>query len=316
MAEFQEALKPFSFEQYSELFKDLFVMTRKNGIIEVRAHTNGGEPVWSFAMHRGIGQMLRYVGADPENEVMIFTSTGNNWFHTSLKAVEQGLGELDKGFNSEQELLKEKAYARSTYDMQYLDGRQLHEGFFNDVRIPTIAAINGPGGHTSFGLFCDITICTEDSIFKDLHFSQGMPCGEGQYLAMQTLIGLKRANYCSLMGEHIDAQTALELGVVNEIIPREDLMKRAWEIAERIMNRPRMTRRMTSEIMKQKWRNVFHDDYYMHYFSQCWANAVEGYPKFHDLERLTYFNTVHEDDSRFQIKGKKEYKPNFSQELV
>lgn len=316
MAEFQKALPIFTFEQYSEMFKDLFVMRRKNGIIEVRAHTNGEAPIWSMAMHRGIGQMLRCVGADPENEVLIFTSTGEHWFKTSLAAVQQGMKELDADAASAVELKMEKAYARSTYDMQYADGRQLHEGFLNDIHIPTIAAINGPGGHTSFGLFCDITICTEDSVFQDLHFSQGMPGGEGQYLAMQTLMGLKRANYCSLMGEYVDAQTALELGMVNEIIPRDKLLDRAWEIAERIMNRPRMTRRMMSEIMRRKWKDVFHEDYTMQYFAQCWANAVEGMPKFHDPERLNHFNTVYEEENRFQIRGKDEYKPNFSHELV
>ena len=302
------------FEVYSEMFKDFFHMKRENGIIEVRAHTNDGPALWTFGMHRAMGQMYRFVGADPENEVMILTATGDKWFSPSLKFIDEGMKKQYQEYNEEDMQKKTKAYAESTYNEWYTDGRQLHEGIINDIRIPTIAAINGPGGHTSFGLFCDITICTPDAVFQDYHFSQGLPCGEGQYLAMQSLIGIKRANYCSIMGEYLDAQTALELGVVNEVIPREKIYDRAWEIAERYMNRSRMARRATSEIMKRKWRDIFNQDYHMEYFLQCWTGAVDGIPK-HDAEKIAKFNTEYTEDNHFMMKGKEEYKPNFTHEV-
>lgn len=307
-AEFRlpDPVKPVPLAEYSEMFKDYFHMKRENGILEVRAHTNDGPAQWTFGMHRAMGQMYRFVGADPENEVLIITATGDKWFSPNLKFINDGLKNTYKEYSSEDLAEKAKVYAESTYNEWFTDGRQLHEGIINDIRIPTIAAINGPGGHTSFGLCCDITICTPDAVFQDLHFTQGLPMGEGQYLTMSNLVGVKRANYMSIMGQYLDAQTALELGVVNEIIPREHLLERAWEIAERYMNRSRMTRRASSEIMKRKWRDVYHQDYMAQYPWQCWAGAVDGIPK-HDPIKLAKFNSEWTDEYRFEVHGKKEY---------
>ena len=74
------------FEDYKEQFKDYLIMERKNGILMVRMHTNGGPVIWTFAMHDALAQAWHVLGNDPENEVMILTSTGPYW-----------IGEVEKG---------------------------------------------------------------------------------------------------------------------------------------------------------------------------------------------------------------------------
>ena len=91
----------------------------------------------------------------------------------------------------------------------------------------------------------DITLCTPDFILQDDHFGMhsGMVPGDGQMMALQVLLGLKRGNYLAYTLKGIDAQTCLELGAVNEIVERDKILDRAWELARMIMKTNRSTRR-------------------------------------------------------------------------
>jgi enoyl-CoA hydratase/carnithine racemase len=63
-----------------------------------------------------------------------------------------------------------------------------------------------------------------------------------------------------LTGQAIDAQKALEYGLVNEVVPREKLLDRAWKIADHIMTQPRITRRLTTQIIRRPWKKRIVDD--------------------------------------------------------
>ena len=80
----QEFLPTPKFEEYSEFFKDFFTMSRRDdGVLLVQAHTVGGPIQLSVQNHRALGQMLRVVGADPENEILILTGTGDEFMMRS-----------------------------------------------------------------------------------------------------------------------------------------------------------------------------------------------------------------------------------------
>jgi len=70
---------PTKFEEYSEKYKDFMLMTRRNGIIEVRLHTNGGPFQFGWAAQTAYGNAWSDIGRDLENEVMIITGTGDRW---------------------------------------------------------------------------------------------------------------------------------------------------------------------------------------------------------------------------------------------
>ena len=67
-------------EEYSGRFKDFFKFTRRDdGVLLVEAHTLGGPVQLSVENHRALGQMLKAVGADPENEILILTGSGEEF---------------------------------------------------------------------------------------------------------------------------------------------------------------------------------------------------------------------------------------------
>jgi enoyl-CoA hydratase/carnithine racemase len=130
----------------------------------------------------------------------------------------------------------------------------------NDLEIPTIGVLNGPGFHTEICLMCDITICSEDAIIFDLHYDIGSVPGDGIHSCLLELLGVKRGAYALLTGQAIDAKTALEYGLVNEVVPRDKLLDRAWQLADHIMTQPRITRRITTQIVRRPWKKRITDD--------------------------------------------------------
>jgi enoyl-CoA hydratase/carnithine racemase len=146
------------------------------------------------------------------------------------------------------------------YEYAYKDGRINVSSLINDLEIPTIGILNGPGFHTEIVLMCDITLCAEDATVFDLHYDIGSVPADGIHSCFQELLGVKRAAYALLTGEAIGARRALEWGMVNEVLPREELLDRALVIAEHIMSQPRITRRLTTQIVRRPWKKRIVDD--------------------------------------------------------
>ena len=234
------------FKDYKERFKEHYKLERRaDGVILVQAHTKGGPIQLSVENHRSVGQLFKTIGADPENEIMIFTGTGEDF-----------MMEADpEGFKLEKEDL-----AYWAYEYAYKDGRINVSALVNDLEIPTIGVLNGPGFHTEICLMCDLTICSENAILYDLHYDIGSVPGDGIHSCFQELLGVKRAAYALLTGQAIDAKTALEYGMVNEVVPADQLLQRAWKLADHIMTQPRTTRRLTTQIIRRPWRQRITND--------------------------------------------------------
>ena len=234
------------FEEYKERFKDFYKLERRSdGVLLVQAHTNGGPIQLSVENHRSLGQLLKTVGADPENEIMIITGSGKEFMMDSDP----------EGFRLEDEDL-----AYWAYEYAYKDGRINVSSLINDLEIPTIGVLNGPGFHTEICLMCDISICADDATIFDLHYDIGSVPGDGIHSCFQELLGVKRAAYALLTGEAIDARKALEYGMVNEVLPRDQLLARAYKIADHIMTQPRITRRLTTQVVRRPWKRRITDD--------------------------------------------------------
>jgi len=62
------------------------------------------------------------------------------------------------------------------------------------------------------------------------------------------------------MNEKLDAKKLLEFGLVSEVVPRENMMKRAYEIADTIMAQHRTIRRLTTQVVRRPWKQRIVDD--------------------------------------------------------
>jgi enoyl-CoA hydratase/carnithine racemase len=268
----QEFLPTPNFEDYKEFFKDFYSLERReDGVLLVQGHTVNGPVQLSVQNHRSLGQLLKVVGADPKNELMIFSGTGDDFM----------VDTDPEGFAIEADDL-----TYWSYEYAYKDGRTNVSSMINDLEIPTIGIMNGSGFHAEIVLMCDLTLCAEEATIFDLHYAIGSAPGDGIHSAFQEVLGTKRAAYALLMGEAIDARTALEYGMVNEVLPRDALIARAFKLADHIMSQPRIMRRMTTQIIRRPWKKRIADDLDGGWAMQMYAHLAKGTPS-HDRDHVS-----------------------------
>ena len=135
---------------------------------------------------------------------------------------------------------------------------------------------------------CDITICSENAMIVDPHLDLGLVPGDGIHSAFIELMGVKRAAYALLTCEIMDAQKCLEYGLVNEIVPREKLHARSWEIAERINARKRTTVRMSVPVVRRQWKQRITDDLDGGFAMEMHAYMCDSPEHRDDIGKTTY----------------------------
>jgi enoyl-CoA hydratase/carnithine racemase len=124
-----------------------------------------------------------------------------------------------------------------------------------------IAAVNGPATkHSEQALLCDIVIASDDAVFADhAHFDHGVVPGDGIHVIWPFLIGLNRARYMLLTGQEFTAREAQDLGVVNEVVPKNAVLARARELAAMLSEKPSVALRSTRMLLVHELRKQMSD---------------------------------------------------------
>ena len=91
---------------------------------------------------------------------------------------------------------------------------------------PVIGAINGFAvtGGLEVALACDFLVASEKASFADTHARVGVMPGWGLTVLLPQAVGVRRAREMSITGNYVDATTALEWGLVNHVVPHDDLL--------------------------------------------------------------------------------------------
>jgi enoyl-CoA hydratase/carnithine racemase len=250
------------FEEYKEMFKEHFYMEKRDdGVLLVRMHTKGEPQMWSMELHRAIGQMWRTVGSDSEVELVIFMGTGKDWI-------------IDFEPESWAPETTEPAYTR--YEHMFIDGRRILIAMIQDVEVPTIGLLSGTGGHAELALMCDIVLMADDVVIADPHFLYDIVPGDGIHSCLIELMGVRRAAYAMYMSQKLTAQQCLEYGMVNEVVPRDRLLPRAYEIADFIMARHRTIRRLTAQVVRRPWKQRIVDDLDMTFGTEMFGDFCKN----------------------------------------
>ena len=226
-----------SFDDYRDKYRHA-ALRREDGILEVRFHHDGGPYRMNGRSHAEMPDLFWQIAADHENKVVIITGTGDR-FST----------EIDPDFD----LASGEAIAKVHWE-----GHRILRNLA-DIEAPVISAINGPLTMHCFPLLADITLCTDQTTFQDPHVISGVAAGDGAQIVWNHLIGPVRANYFLLTGQVIDSAEALRLGVVNEVLPAEDLLTRAWQLARDLAKQPQTALRYTRAATATEWRRLLQD---------------------------------------------------------
>jgi len=106
----------------------------------------------------------------------------------------------------------------------------------------TVAAVNGYalGGGCELALACDIRVCAQDSALGQPEILLGVIPGAGGTQRLPRLVGVGRAKEIIYSGRFVDAEEALAIGLVNEVVPPDGVYGRAVEVASRYAGGPRV----------------------------------------------------------------------------
>ncbi len=106
--------------------------------------------------------------------------------------------------------------------------------------LPFIAAVNGAasGGGCNLALACDIVIAGEGARFNQAFIKIGLVPDCGGTFILPRLVGWKRATELLMTGDVVNARSALEMGMINAVVPDEQLMAQAMAMAERLAQAP------------------------------------------------------------------------------
>ncbi len=123
---------------------------------------------------------------------------------------------------------------------------------------PIIGAVNGFAitGGFELALMCDFLIASPNAAFADTHARVGVVPGWGLSQRLPRLIGINRAKELSLTGNFLDAQTAADWGLVNRIVPADELLATCQQLARDIVSTDRDTRSEIKRIMDAGWEST------------------------------------------------------------
>jgi enoyl-CoA hydratase/carnithine racemase len=213
-------------------------MSRSDGVLVVRVHSDGGPLIWGDVPHEELGYCFAEIGSDRENRVIILTGTGDSW-----------ISRLDDSWVSPTTPVK--------WDRMLANGKRLLRNLV-DIEVPVIGAVNGRASvHAELILLSDIVIATEDAVFSDSpHFRFGAVPSDGTHVLWPLWLGPNRGRHFLLSARRIDAEEALRLGLISEIVRADDLLPRAHEIAASLAQWPDTVLRNTREALMQGLRRL------------------------------------------------------------
>ncbi len=117
---------------------------------------------------------------------------------------------------------------------------------------PVIAAINGMafGGGLELGLLCDIRIAARNATFALPEVKIGSMPGSGGTQRLSRIVGMGRAMHLALSGDRINADEALQMGLVSQVVEQADLKATALQLAERIADNAPLSVQMTRKAIR------------------------------------------------------------------
>lgn len=220
---------------------------RENGVLQVTLHSRGGEALWGTSeqsLHNELGLACADIALDRENKVIILTGTGNTFIagmDSEEQATEPSLAQMWRRIYDEGIFLLDRLLA---------------------IPVPVIAAVNGPAFiHAELAVLSDIVLAADHAEFADLaHVPGGAVPGDGVHTVWPMLLGPNRGRYFLLTGQRLSAKEAQRLGVVAEVLPAQDLLPRAWELAKQLAELPAPVLRHTRQVLVRHLRQRINNE--------------------------------------------------------
>lgn len=184
------------------------------------------------AMSDSLVRIVRGLNADADIRAVVYTGTGRAF------SAGSDISTLDQ-YETPWEFRNRRDYCDA----------------LRELRKPLIAAVNGYafGGGLEAALTCDIRIAADTARFAAPEIKLGWIGGGGMSVLLANSIGASNAALMLMTGDPIDADRALGWGLVSEVVPLDDLIPRAQELAAVIASRPPIAAETAKANLRAAW---------------------------------------------------------------
>lgn len=197
-------------------------------------------PISDRAMVEAICERVSVVNADRDVRAVVLTGAG-----TAFSA----------GGNVKDMVDRNGMFGGSPYELRdgYRDGIQRIPRALYHCEVPVIAAVNGPavGAGCDLAMMCDLRVASTRSFFAESFVQLGIIPGDGGAWLLTKAIGPARAAEMALTGDRVTPETALEWGMVNEVVEPDALLSAAHALAARVTKNPPHSVRMAKKLLRE-----------------------------------------------------------------
>ncbi len=221
-------------------YETLYTETVADGVVAVTLnrpdHANGVVP----ELVRDFVSALDRAEADVSVRALVLTGAGRQFcagadLHAMLAYVDERMRVDEEPYNSRVLLPLTQRIVTS--------------------RLPVVAAVNGgaTAGGLDLAMACDVRIASDRAKLGETYVKLGLAPGNGGSWFLPRLVGPGKAAELALTGDVLDAGAALEIGLVNHVVPHEQLLDEAIALAARIASRPRRAVEATKQALRAAW---------------------------------------------------------------
>jgi enoyl-CoA hydratase/carnithine racemase len=185
-------------------------------------------------------RMIKQAGDDPEVGAVLITGAGNAFCAGGdVKSMNRSGGALQKNESGQTQATREERIADLQRRQRTLTGALV------GLRKPTVAALPGPaaGAGLSIALACDIRIAAESAFVSSAYARIGLSGDYGIAWLLSRAVGNARARELLFLPERIDADRCEKIGLINYVVPDNELRQAAFDLAGKLASGPRLALR-------------------------------------------------------------------------
>jgi 2-(1,2-epoxy-1,2-dihydrophenyl)acetyl-CoA isomerase len=216
-------------------------MEKKEGIVLLTLNRPDRLNAVTWDCWRELRQAMQEMEEDDEARVLVITGSGRGFCSGTDLAAAAASGGATPTASSRSERLR---------------SRYLAAAAIIACPKPSIAAVNGvaAGGGLSLCLACDVRIASQEARFSAIWSRRALVPDFGCSYLLPRIVGMSKALELMYTGQMIDAQEALAIGLVSQVVPTEELMPTAMALAERIVKGPAIAIELTKRLAYRSWR--------------------------------------------------------------
>jgi 2-(1,2-epoxy-1,2-dihydrophenyl)acetyl-CoA isomerase len=214
------------------------LIERSDGLVTVTFNRPNQKNAVNAANWADLDAVLREVARNPGDRALLLTGAGGN-FSAGAELSGAGTGDDTSGEGRKRERsgLTGQAPQAIVGEMRVVGEivRQLHR-----LPKPTLAVVDGVAVGVSLGLAlaCDLIIASDRARFSEIFIRRGLAMDGGNSWTLPRAVGLRRAKQMALFGDMVSAADALAWGLINEVVPADELHKIGLEWGRRLAAAP------------------------------------------------------------------------------